>query len=262
VVVGKSLAAATLVIALRYPLNSALVVAASLAQIGEFSFILAGLGLALGLLPVEGQSLVLAGALLSIALNPFLFAAVEPLRRWAVARSAVARRLEHRQDPTAELPATTDRRYLEGQVVLVGYGRVGRRIAAALAERGVPTVVVEENRELVESLRAQGAAAVSGAADDPLVLAQAHVATAAMLVVAVPEPLGVRRIVETARRLNSGIEIVLRTHSDEESRLLRDEGLGRVFLGEEELARGMIDHVLARFAPPAPAGSGSPAGRR
>ena len=249
IIVGKSIAALGLVLAFRYPLNTALTVAASLAQIGEFSFILAGLGLSLGLLPKEGMSLVLAGALISIALNPFLFAAVEPVRRWVLERSDLARRLEQRDDPYAELPMSTERKYLQGQVVLVGYGRVGRRIARSLDERGIPYVVAEQNRELVEDLRAQGVAAVSGNAVEPAVLIQAHIADAAMLVVATPDLLNVRQMVDTARTLNPGIEIVLRTHSENESDMLRMDGVGTVFYGEEELAKGMTRHVLERFAP-------------
>ncbi len=249
IVVGKTLAAMALVLALRYPLNTALTVAASLAQIGEFSFILAGLGLSLGLLPQEGMSLVLAGALISIALNPFVFAGVAPFSRWMLARSEFARRLEQRQDPYAELPMSTERKYLEGQVVLVGYGRVGRRIAAALDERGIPYVVAEQNREQVEDLRKQGVAAVSGNAADPAVLIQAHVANAAMLVVATPDPVNVRAMAHTARLLNPGIEIVVRTHSEDESRLLQSEHIGTVFFGEEELAKGMSGHVVRRFVP-------------
>ena len=247
IVVGKSVAAAGLVLALRYPLNTALTVAASLGQIGEFSFILAGMGLSLGLLPAEGMSLVLAGALISIALNPFVFAAIAPLSRWVLERSELARQLERRDDPTAELPTSTERRYLEGQVVLVGYGRVGRRVAAALRERGIPCIVAERNRELVEDLRRTGAAAVSGDAADPAVLIQAHIADASMLVVATPDTLGVRRMAETARALNPAIEIVLRTHSEDESDLLRRDGVGTVFYGEEELAKGMLAHVLRRY---------------
>jgi len=249
IILGKSLAALVLVIALRYPLNTALTVAASLAQIGEFSFILAGLGLSLGLLPTEGMSLVLAGALISIALNPFLFAAIEPFRRWVLKRSDLARRLEQRKDPYAELPMSTERKYLEGQVVLVGYGRVGRRVAKALDARGIPYVVAEQNRELVEGLRKKGIVAVSGDATEPAVLIQAHIAEAAMLVVATPDPINVRRMADTARRLNPDIEIVLRTHSEDELQLLRNEKVGTVFFGEEELAKGMASHVLARFAP-------------
>ncbi|WP_423197520.1 MULTISPECIES: YbaL family putative K(+) efflux transporter [unclassified Cupriavidus] len=246
---GKSLAALALVIAFRYPLNTALTVSASLAQIGEFSFILAGLGMSLKLLPQEGMSLILAGALISIALNPLLFAFIEPVRRWILARSALARRLEQREDPYAELPMETERKYLEGQVVLVGYGRVGRRIAHALEAHGVPYVVAEQNRELVESLRNRGIAAVSGDAAEPAVLIQAHIANAALLVVATANPLDVRQMAHIARTLNPGIEIVLRTHSEEESVLLTREGVGKVFFGEEELAKGMSGHVLARFAP-------------
>lgn len=249
IIIGKSIAAAVLVIAFRYPLNTAFTVAASLAQIGEFSFILAGLGLSLGLLPQQGQSLILAGALISIAINPFVFAMVTPARKWVLARSALARRLELRNDPLAELPMSTEHRYLEGQVVLVGYGRVGRRIAGALTERGIPFVVAEQNRERVDSLRKQGIAAVSGDAVEPAVLIQAHIARAAMLVVATPDSMDVRRMAETARTLNPTIEIVLRTHNEEEAVLLMKEEVGRVFFGEEELARGMTSHVLARFAP-------------
>lgn len=249
IIFGKSLAALLLVIAFRYPLNTALTVAASLAQIGEFSFILAGLGLSLGLLPVDGMSLVLAGALFSIALNPLVFASIAPLQRWLLARSELARTLDQRQDPTAALPMSTERKYLEGQVVLVGFGRVGRRIAQALDQRGIPYVVAEQNREVVEDLRRQGIAAVSGDACEPSVLIQAHIAQAAMLVVAMPDPIDVRQMAEVARTLNPGIEIVLRTERGAESKLLRQEGIGTVFLAEEELAKGMTSHVLERFAP-------------
>ena len=247
VVVGKSLAAAALVLLLRYPLNTALTVAASLGQIGEFSFILAGMGGALGLLPAEGMSLVLAGALISIAVNPLVFGAVEPLRRWVIARSALARRLEQRDDPLAELPQDTARRFLEGQVVLVGFGQVGHRIAQALQQRGIPHVIAEQDRDQVEQLRAQGCAAVSGDATDPAVLIQAHIAEAAMLVVAVPDALAARQMVQTARTLNPAIEVVLRSPVGEQADLLRREAHGTVFTGEDELARGMAGHVLARF---------------
>ncbi|NHN76030.1 Kef family K(+) transporter [Azotobacter chroococcum] len=247
IVVGKSIAAAALVLLLRYPLNTALIVSASLAQIGEFSFILAGLGVSLGLLPVEGQSLILAGALISIALNPVVFKAAEPLQAWLGSHSRLARQLERPADPLAELPMSTHERYLSGQVVLVGYGRVGRRIARTLAERDIPYVVAERNRELVERLRADGGAAVSGDAADPAVLIQAHIARASMLVVAIPDTLDVRQMIATARTLNPTIETVLRTHNEEEAELLEREAAGKVFLGENELANGMTRHVLERY---------------
>jgi CPA2 family monovalent cation:H+ antiporter-2 len=253
VLIGKTVAAVALVLLFRYPLNTALTVGASLAQIGEFSFILAGLGVALELMPREGQSLVLAAALISIAANAALFSAVEPLRRWVLARSAFARQLEMRDDPLAELPTSTDRQLLSGQVVLVGYGRVGRRIAQALREHQLPFVVVEQNRETVDALRREGIAAVSGDAMTPEVLVQGHIAEAAMLVVAIPDAVDVRKMVEIARTLNPGIAVVLRTHNEEEADLLRKESLGTVFLGEHELARGMASHILDRLQETAPA---------
>ncbi|MDI1274467.1 YbaL family putative K(+) efflux transporter [Polaromonas sp.] len=248
IVIGKSLAAAALVMAFRYPLNTALMVSASLAQIGEFSFILVAMGASLGLLPPEGQSLVLAGALISIALNQLVFKSVEPLQRWILARSALARKLEARDDPTAELPASTEEKYLSRQVVLVGYGRVGQRIAQALMANQLPFVVVEQNREVVERLRSQGLMAVSGDAAEPVVLVQAHIANARMLVIATPDTLNVRQMINTARTLNPAIEIVVRTHNEAEARLLESENAGKIFLGEEELAHSMTRHVLERSA--------------
>jgi monovalent cation:H+ antiporter-2, CPA2 family len=247
IMLGKTIAAVALVLLFRYPLNTALTVGVSLAQIGEFSFILAGLGVALKLMPVEGQSLVLAGALISIAANSALFSAVEPLQAWVRERSAFARKLEARDDPLAELPASTHASLLAKQVVLVGHGRVGERIAQALREQGIPLVVAEENREIVDALRKDGIAAVSGDASTPEVLIQAHIARAAVLVITIPDTMSVRKVVEIARTLNPEIDVIVRTHSDEEAELLRGEGLGTVFLGDAELARGMAAHVLQQF---------------
>lgn len=226
VLVGKTLAAVALVLAFRYPLNTALIVGAGLAQIGEFSFILAGLGHALGLLSSEGQNLILAVALISIALNSLAFAAIEPALAWIRAHSAFARRLEARDDPLAALPMSTPQAQLTGQVVIVGYGRVGARIAQALGARGVAYVVVEQNRELVEKLRADGVAAVSGDAIEPIVLVQAHIARAGMLVVTLPDAFDVRRIVEISRTLNPSLEVALCTNSADEAALLESEGVG------------------------------------
>jgi CPA2 family monovalent cation:H+ antiporter-2 len=247
VIVGKSLAAFALVLAFRYPLNTALTVSASLAQIGEFSFILAGLGVSLRLLSAEGQDLILAGALLSIAVNPLIFRAVEPAQAWIRSRSKLAQTLERRADPLAELPMTVDERRLTGHVVLVGYGRVGRRIAEALTERGIHFVVAEQNREIVEQLRAAGMAAVAGDASDPAVLIQAHIARARMLTIATPDTFAARKMIEIARMVNPKVDTVVRTHSEEESALLEKDHAGRVFMGEHELARGMARHVLERM---------------
>jgi CPA2 family monovalent cation:H+ antiporter-2 len=254
ILLGKTLAAFVLVLALRYPLNSALTVSASLAQIGEFSFILAGLGLSLGVLPEEGLSLVVAGSLISIALNPLVFELIEPAQAWIRRKSAFARELERRDDPLAELPVTVAPHVVTGHVVLVGYGRVGRRVGESLGRAGVPFVVAEMQREVVEGLRNKGVHAVVGNAADPAVLIQAHVARAAVLVIATPDTFGVRQMIETARTLNPHIETVVRTHSEEEADLLRAEKAGKVFMGEHELALGMTRHVmetLERRATPA-----------
>jgi CPA2 family monovalent cation:H+ antiporter-2 len=248
IILGNPLAAFLLVLAFRYPLNTALTVSASLAQIGEFSFILAGLGVGLGLLPKVGQDLILAGALISISLNPLVFQAIEPAQAWIRSRSKLARALERRDDPLAELPATVDQKRLTGHVVLVGCGRVGRRIGEALSKRGMPFVVAEQNRELVEQLRARGVPAVSGDASDPAVLIQAHIVRARMLVIATPDTFQARKIIEFARMLNPKVETVVRTHSEEEATLLQRENAGKVFMGEHELALGMARHVIKRIA--------------
>jgi CPA2 family monovalent cation:H+ antiporter-2 len=248
IVLGKSLAAFAIVLAFRYPLNTALTVSASLAQIGEFSFILAGLGVAFGVLPAEGYSLVLAGALISIALNPLILRAIEPAQAWIRSRSSLARLLERPDDPLAELPMSVDAARLTGHVLLVGYGRVGRRVAEALSARGVPIVVAEQNRELVESLRARGIPAVSGDAAEPAVLIQAHVARARLLAIAVPDTFLALRMMEIARTLNPGIETVAYVHSEDEAALLLKQNIGRVFMDEHELASGMTRHVLDRAA--------------
>ncbi len=251
IMIGKTIGAVGLVLLLKYPLHTALTVGAALAQIGEFSFIIAVLGRDLGLLSATGHSLILVGSIISIGLNPVVFTTVEPVFEWLKKRSALARRLALLEDATAQLPTSVDESRLVGQVVLVGYGRVGRRIAEALTERKIPFVVAEMSRDAVETLREKDVPAVSGDASDPAVLVQAHIANAAMLVVATPDPVKVRKMVETARLLNPSIEIVLRTHTEEEAELLRNENLGKVFMGEHELALAMAGHVLARMDHPA-----------
>src|SRR3569623_642945 len=247
IMLSKPLAAVALVLAFRYPLNTALTVGASLAQIGEFSFILAGLGVSLGRLSLAGPRPPPAGALISIALNSLLFASIEPAQAWIRKRSTLARRLEQRSDPLAALPMSVAQAHLTGQVVLVGYGRVGRRIAAALDEHRIPYVVAEQNREVVEKLRSRNIPAVSGNAAEPGVLIQAHIARAGMLVIATPDTFHVRKMVEIARALNPTIETVVRTHNEEEAELLNNEKVAKVFLGEHELALGMTQHVLNRM---------------
>jgi CPA2 family monovalent cation:H+ antiporter-2 len=250
IIVGKSVAAFLLVLLLRYPAKTALMVSASLAQIGEFSFILAALGVSLKLMPVEGQSLILAGAIISIALNPVVFRITQPLERWLSKDHGLAAKFDRTADPLAELPMNVPHEHLRNQVVLVGYGRVGRRIAASLKEQGIPYVVAEQNREVVDQLRKEGTPAVAGNAGEPAVLIQAHIAHAAMLVIATPDTFHVRAMIETARALNPTIKTVVRTHNDAEADLLRSERAGEIFMGEQELAKGMTAYVLANVKTP------------
>ena len=245
---GKSLAAFVLVLALRYPIKTAATVSASLAQVGEFSFILAAMGMSLGLLPAQGQNLILAGAIISIAFNPLLFKAVEPLQKWLSASPELARRLALPLDPLAELPTSVPHERLSGQVVLVGYGRVGRMIAAQLEQRGIHYVVAEQNREYVDQLRKRGIAAVAGNAAEPAVLIQAHIANATVLAIATPDSVDVRAMADTARALNPAIRILVRTHSAQDAELLRGDTGAAVFYGEQELARNMTAHILAQLA--------------
>jgi CPA2 family monovalent cation:H+ antiporter-2 len=252
ILLGKSAAAFLIVLVFRYPINTALTVSAGLAQIGEFSFILAATGKSLGLLPQEGQSLILAGAIISIGINPLVFRAILPVQNWLRAHSDFAAKYESAVDPLAALPGSVEPRHVTGHVVLAGYGRVGKRIAEKLAASGVPFVVTEQNRELVEKLRAEGIKAVAGESAEPAVLVQAHVARARALVIAIPDAFNARKMIETARTLNPGIELVVRTHSEEDFSFLRQENAGKVFLGEHELADNMSRYLLDRISDPGP----------
>ena len=157
-------------------------------------------------------------------------------------------KLARPDDPYAMLPMTVDLKRLTGQVVLVGYGRVGRRIGEALIANGLSFVVVEDTRTIVEQLRKSDLPAVFGNGSEPGVLIQAHIQRARMLVIATPETANVRRMVEIARAVNPGIEIVVRTHSEEAAARLERANAGKVFLGEHELALTMTRYVLDRYA--------------
>ncbi|MDS7932274.1 cation:proton antiporter [Acinetobacter sp. V91_7] len=244
IMVGKTLAAMALVLFFRYPLNTALTVGASLAQIGEFSFILATLGVSLGLLTLEAQNLILAGALFSITLNSFIFSAIEPVQRWIRERSHLARLLERSGDPLAMLPDEVDQAYLRDQVVIVGYGGVGRRITENLINENIKVVIAEENREIVEKLRNSNIAAVSGVATEPSVLIQAHIMHARLLVISPMDILDIHRIVAIAKQLNPQIQVLICAESKEEAAIIRDENIGEVFYAKEEMAKNMSHHIV------------------
>jgi CPA2 family monovalent cation:H+ antiporter-2 len=244
IVVGKSVAAFLIVLLFRYPIATALTVSASLAQIGEFSFILAGLGVMLGLLPPEGRDLILAGALLSITLNPFVFATVEPVSRWVRARPWLANRIERGASRLSTLPTNSRSNTLRDHAVLVGYGRVGSLIGTALAEQGVPFIVVENDLRLVESLRKKNIRAIYRDASAPGALDAAFIGDAKLIVIATPDGYQARRILELARERKPYIDTVVRTHSMHQLEHFQAQNVGRVVMGEQELARGMAEYAV------------------
>jgi CPA2 family monovalent cation:H+ antiporter-2 len=247
VVVGKSLAAFVIVAIFGYSVRIGLTVSAGLAQIGEFSFILGTMGLSLALLPVEGFQLIVAGALLSIGLNPFVFRLVDPLeRRLREARPLVA--MDRRRAGHLARLEPEDREPLRQHAILCGYGRVGRRIGPALERRGFRYVVITLDRDEVDRLRARGITAVYGDATNPEVLELAHVDRARVLIVASSDPHATRLIVERAHAIRPDLDLIVRTHSDREAEHLRSmDRRVQVIHGERELAVQMARYALRRF---------------
>jgi CPA2 family monovalent cation:H+ antiporter-2 len=244
ILVGKSAAALLIVLAFRQPLRTALTIAASLAQIGEFSFILAGLGVALGLLPTEGRDLILAGAILSILLNPLSFAGIDRLALWLERRAAGPAVAPAKPAPADDLPVTR----LRDHAVLVGYGRVGGHVGEALRREKRPLLVIEERGELVERLRAEGVEVIQGNAAAPAVIRAANLAEARWLLLAIPNGFEAGQIVAQARAGNPRLEIIARAHSDAEVEHLQRYGADLIIMGEREIARGMVERMLGRNA--------------
>ncbi|MGI8830200.1 MAG: cation:proton antiporter [Candidatus Limnocylindria bacterium] len=245
IVVGKSLAAVAIVAILGYPLKTGLTVGAGLAQVGEFSFILATAAVGLALLPNEAFQLVVAGALISITLNPLLFAAVDPLDAWFKARPALRRRLDRGGGRLAR-PAP-EHEPMSGHAVICGWGRVGRTVARALEARGFAYVVIEEHRRTVEALRERGIQALYGDIADASLLHHAGLQRARVLVFAAYDPPAAEFAVEHARAVNPRIEIVARVETPEEAKRLLDRGASQTVEGERELAVQMARYTLRRF---------------
>ena len=268
VLFGKSLAAFLLVRAFGYGNATALTISASLAQIGEFSFILVALGVDLNLLPEEGRDLILAAAIISILANPFFFLALDRYRaKTAAAKSAAtsatkspaksaapapaapeaaeapaALAAKKAPPPAPALPVTTQ----QAHTVLVGYGRVGHLVADGLKAAGLPFLVVEDQDDRVEELRRRDIEVVDANAASPAAIAAANVAGATRLILAIPDGFEASGVLRKARQLNPGIEIIARAHSDAEVEHLRQGGANFIIMGEREVARGMLAHVLDR----------------
>jgi CPA2 family monovalent cation:H+ antiporter-2 len=250
IMVGKSLAAFVIVLVFRHPARTALTVSASLAQIGEFSFILAELGAKLGLLPQEGRDLILAGALLSIALNPVAFAGIAPITRWLEARPRALQLLERRGAERHRIPVSSAAG-LRDHAILIGYGRVGGTIGPVLAAEKLPFVVIERDHLMLRNAQSQGIPTLEGDATAHGMLEAAGIHDARLVVVATPDSFQARRIVELARAFNPRIEVLVRTHSSDEIRALEELGANRVIMGERELARGLLEFSLRSLGVPA-----------
>lgn len=257
IMVGKSAIAAALVLWLRYPINSAVVMGASLAQIGEFSFILAGLGLTMGLLDADAVSLVVAGAFISISLNPLMFGGASVVRRVALSRSGWARKLDFENDLLAALPTGHGLNSPSGHVIVVGYGRVGRRVLAELGAHDIDCVVIEVAREPVENLRARGVPALAGNGASTQLLLEAGIEDADAVVIATPTASSVVATAAAVRELRPDVQLVMRSHSTDDWLTLNEDEAGWAYFGEEELATSMVRPIVSRRAIP-PDTSGSP----
>jgi CPA2 family monovalent cation:H+ antiporter-2 len=244
ILVGKSIPAFFVVRLFGHSRSAALMVAASLAQIGEFSFILADRSLALGLLPEEGRDLILAGAIISILVNPLLFAALDVYaaqREKVLAEASAAdQSVAEQETPMREPIRPTS---LTDHVVLVGHGRVGSYISAALKARNVKMFVIEDDEEGVAALKQQGIEALEGNAADPEVLQASNLVGARCLLVAIPDAFEGGQVVHQAHAINPNLPIIARAHSEEEIDYLRRHGASVVVMGEHEIAKAMLDNV-------------------
>jgi len=236
ITVGKPLVAMLVVRMFGHPKATALTIGASLAQIGEFSFILASLGVGMKLLPEQGRDLILAGALLSIVINPMVFAA---LGRWKIrSKGAIATTSASLEPlPGPVFPA-------QDHTILIGYGRVGSHLAHLLQERGVALVVVDSSGDLVEQAHAKGIAAIRGNAANAKLLKDLSVETATHALVAIPNEFEAGEIIVRLRAANPKISILARAHSDSAARHFFDHGADGAVLAERELAHSMAEMVL------------------
>ncbi|MDN5450578.1 MAG: Kef family K(+) transporter [Enterobacterales bacterium] len=235
IVFGKSLAAFFLVKMFGHSKRTALTVSVSLAQIGEFAFILAGLGISLNMLSSEGRNLVLAGAILSIMINPLLFTLLE--RYLAKTETIEDQSLQEvTEEEEKQIPVD-----LCNHVLLVGYGRVGSLIGAKLHDAGVPLVVIENSRPRVEALREQGIHAVLGNAANPEIMELARIDCARWLLLTIPNGYEAGEIVAFARTKRDTLDIIARAHYDDEVAYISDRGANQVVMGEREIANSMLE---------------------
>lgn len=239
IMLGKSLAAFLIVVLFRHPVATALTISASLSQIGEFSFILAELGVASQILPSDGRDLIMAGAILSIMLNPLMFAAAT----WLAPRLDPRRNSPQTAAAVPEPIRTTD---LTDHTIVIGYGRVGALVGDALKQRQLPFLVAEVGESALAKLKQGGIETVMGNAAQPEILGATNPSRARHLVIAIPEAFEAGQIVQQARAANPDIRIIALAHADAEVDHLKGLGADVVIMGEREIARGMIEELERR----------------
>ncbi|HEY8276213.1 MAG TPA: YbaL family putative K(+) efflux transporter [Methyloceanibacter sp.] len=247
VVVAKTVAGYLLVRLSGYSAGSALTISTSLAQIGEFSFILAGLGVGLAILPHAGRDLIIAAAIVSILMSPFLFAALDLVAaKRAKPRDEAAPPPEPEPEEAPREPIRPTQ--LKDHVVLIGHGRVGSAISKVLIDNSEPFFVIEDDDDAVDGLKAKGIEALSGNAADPEVMAAANLGAARCLFVAIPNAFEGGQVVQQARAINPSLLIIARAHSEDEITHLAKHGANLVVMGEHEIAKAMIGHLPATAA--------------
>jgi CPA2 family monovalent cation:H+ antiporter-2 len=249
IVLGNSFCGFIVARVFREPLQTQLTLSVGLAQIGEFSFILAALGVSLGLLSEDARNLILAAALLSIIVNPMFFVLLD---RWSARHEAQNRVASESSLRAEEEDLLPDRALIPvaNHIVLIGYGRVGSRVGPALQQHGTPLVLIDSNRDHCIDARAAGIPCIYGNALSEGVLKDANIGTARALLLAISQALEAGPIIRLARESNPGIAILARAHSDEEVAYLHKVGVDATIMGESEIARSMCDSVesLLRLA--------------
>jgi CPA2 family monovalent cation:H+ antiporter-2 len=281
IVVGKSIAAFGIVVLFKRPVSTALTISASLAQIGEFSFILASMGVALAILPPEGQSLILAGALISIVLNPVVFWVLDLVKPRLEAKAARRKGVIHDEhrfegpltepgddipdqvaeiapeievgEPTEAAPMIDDDddvhpTKLSDHTILVGFGRVGSVVGEGLHAAHAPLVVIEDSDTSIKAARDMGIEVVVGNASSTEILKLANLQGARTLLIAIPNSFEAGQVTEQSRRMNARLTIIARAHSDEEESYLANLGADTVIMGEREIGLGMLAWVRGERA--------------
>ena len=249
IVLGNSFCGFIVARVFREPLQTQLTLSVGLAQIGEFSFILAALGVSLGLLSEDARNLILAAALLSIIVNPMFFVLLD---RWSARHEAQNRVASESSLRAEEEDLLPDRALIPAanHIILIGYGRVGSRVGPVLQQHGTPLVLIDSNRDHCIDARAAGIPCIYGNALSEGVLKDANIGTARALLLAISQALEAGPIIRLARESNPGIAILARAHSDEEVAYLHKVGVDATIMGESEIARSMCDSVesLLRLA--------------